>query len=53
MSRLRGGPPVAVIGAGWAGLAAAVALVRQGLPVVVYEATRQLGGRALRAAPPV
>ena len=37
---------VIVIGGGWAGLAAAVELVRHGAKVTVLEATRQLGGRA-------
>jgi len=37
---------LAVVGAGWAGLAAAVAATRAGLAVTVFEATRQLGGRA-------
>ncbi|MDB5882132.1 MAG: desaturase, partial [Ramlibacter sp.] len=41
---------VAVIGAGWAGLAAAVAAVDAGHNVTVFEATRALGGRA-RALP--
>ena len=40
--------PVIVVGAGWAGLAAAVELARQGIPVRLLEATRQLGGRARR-----
>jgi hydroxysqualene dehydroxylase len=37
---------VAVIGAGWAGLAAAVRAVHAGHQVTVFEATRSLGGRA-------
>ncbi len=41
---------LAVVGAGWAGLAAAVAAVQAGHQVTVLEATRQLGGRA-RALP--
>jgi hydroxysqualene dehydroxylase len=39
-------PRVAVIGAGWAGLSAAVELAAQGIRVEVFEASRQLGGRA-------
>ena len=39
-------PTVAVVGAGWAGLAAAVDLVDAGARVVVFEATPQAGGRA-------
>jgi squalene-associated FAD-dependent desaturase len=39
---------VAVVGGGWAGLAAAVTLVLRGLPVTVFEAARTLGGRARR-----
>ncbi len=42
--------PVAVIGAGWAGLAAAVALTERGIPVVIFDAAPQAGGRA-RTAP--
>lgn len=37
--------PVAVIGAGWAGLAAALQLVRDGLPVALVEAAAVPGGR--------
>ncbi|HNH92833.1 hydroxysqualene dehydroxylase HpnE [Accumulibacter sp.] len=37
---------VAVVGGGWAGLAAAVELLAAGVEVVVYEAARRLGGRA-------
>lgn len=39
---------VAVVGAGWAGCAAAVELVRQGCRVTLFEASRTLGGRARR-----
>lgn len=49
--RERGSAPVApvgIVGGGYAGMAAAVALARRGVPVVVYEAARQLGGRARR-----
>lgn len=37
---------VAVIGGGWAGLASAVELVTAGTEVTVFEAAKQLGGRA-------
>ena len=37
---------VAIIGGGYAGMAAAVALAARGLPVSVFESARQLGGRA-------
>lgn len=37
---------VAVIGGGWAGCAAAVELARRGMPVSLFEAARNLGGRA-------
>ncbi|MDQ1362932.1 MAG: hydroxysqualene dehydroxylase, partial [Pseudomonadota bacterium] len=37
---------VTIIGAGWAGLAAAVELSRHNIPVTVYESARQIGGRA-------
>ena len=39
---------VAVVGAGWAGCAAAVTLARAGLPVTLIEQARILGGRARR-----
>jgi squalene-associated FAD-dependent desaturase len=39
---------VAVIGGGYAGMAAAVTLADAGVPVTVYEAGRELGGRARR-----
>ena len=41
---------VAIIGAGWAGMAAAVAHAQAGRQVTVFEAARALGGRA-RAVP--
>ncbi|MDD2720826.1 MAG: hydroxysqualene dehydroxylase HpnE [Gallionella sp.] len=37
---------VAVIGGGYAGMAAAATLAEQGIPVTVFESARQLGGRA-------
>ena len=40
------GLKLAVIGAGWAGMAAAVAATRAGHQVTVFEAARMLGGRA-------
>jgi squalene-associated FAD-dependent desaturase len=39
---------VAVIGGGYAGIAAAVTLAGHGAPVTVFEAARMLGGRARR-----
>ena len=39
---------VAVIGAGWSGLACAVTLADRGVPVAVFEASRHPGGRARR-----
>jgi squalene-associated FAD-dependent desaturase len=44
--RVPAGPPVVVIGAGFAGLAAAVRLVDAGRRVILFEATRQGGGRS-------
>lgn len=37
---------VAIVGGGWAGLAAAVELASAGVRVTVFEASRKLGGRA-------
>ena len=39
---------LAIVGAGWGGLAAAVAAARQGHRVTLFEAARTLGGRARR-----
>lgn len=39
---------VAVVGAGWAGLACAVELAGAGVAVTLFEAARQAGGRARR-----
>jgi predicted NAD/FAD-binding protein len=39
---------VAIIGGGYAGMAAAVTLAERGMPVTVYEAGATLGGRARR-----
>jgi squalene-associated FAD-dependent desaturase len=36
----------AIIGGGYAGMAAAVALAERGIPVTVFESAQQLGGRA-------
>jgi squalene-associated FAD-dependent desaturase len=41
---------VAVVGAGWAGVAAAVTLAEQSVAVTVFEASRSLGGRARRVS---
>ena len=41
-----GAPPVAVVGAGIAGLVAARALRRRGVPVSVFEASRRIAGMA-------
>ncbi|MDH3355659.1 MAG: hydroxysqualene dehydroxylase HpnE [Chromatiales bacterium] len=35
-----------IVGAGWAGLAAAIELTRQGVPVTVIESAKACGGRA-------
>ena len=40
--------PIIIIGAGWSGLAAAVTLSQQGVPVQVIESAKQIGGRARR-----
>jgi squalene-associated FAD-dependent desaturase len=44
------GHRVAVVGAGWAGLAAAVECTSAGLDVTLFEASRHLGGRAASLA---
>lgn len=41
---------VVIVGGGWAGLAAAVQLTLEGVPVTLLESAKQLGGRA-RCAP--
>lgn len=43
---------IAIVGAGWAGLATAVAACQRGHQVSVFEASRQLGGRARRLVLP-
>lgn len=40
--------PVTIVGGGWAGLAAAIELARNDIPVTLLEAAKQLGGRARR-----
>lgn len=40
--------PVIVVGGGWAGLTAAIELVRHNIPTVLLESAKQLGGRARR-----
>ncbi len=45
-------PDIAVIGAGYAGMAAAVTLAQHNIPCTVYEASTTLGGRARRIALP-
>jgi len=47
MSTLNG-TPVAIVGGGWAGCAAAVTLADAGVPATLYEAAPVLGGRARR-----
>jgi squalene-associated FAD-dependent desaturase len=39
---------IAIVGGGWAGMAAAVTLAAAGRPVTVFEAGKALGGRARR-----
>lgn len=46
MNRHKAAEPVIVVGGGWAGLAAAVELVRHEIPVILLESAKQLGGRA-------
>ena len=40
--------PVVIVGGGWAGLTAAIELVRHDMPVTLIESAKQLGGRARR-----
>ena len=47
-ARLNAPRNVAVIGAGWAGCAAATELATHGIPVTLLEASDELGGRARR-----
>ncbi len=42
----REGLSITIIGGGYAGMAAAVALAGRGIPVTVFESAQQLGGRA-------
>ena len=49
---LRTGAPVAVVGSGPSGLAAAAVLALNGVPVTVFEATERLGGLLAGAIPP-
>ncbi len=48
----RGAPRLAVVGGGWAGLAAAVEACRAGHRVTLFEMAPQLGGRARRVRTP-
>lgn len=41
---VKAGDPIAVVGSGPAGLAAAADLARQGYPVIVYEREKEIGG---------
>jgi hydroxysqualene dehydroxylase len=50
MSQAAGFRRIAVVGAGWAGLAAAVTLAQAGYPVTLFEQGKTLGGRARRVA---
>jgi squalene-associated FAD-dependent desaturase len=45
---MESGAPVAIIGGGYAGCAAAVTLAAKGIPCALYEAAPVLGGRARR-----
>jgi len=48
VNRAAGGRRVAVVGAGYAGIAAAVSLVQGGAAVTLFDANRTAGGRARR-----
>ena len=51
-SRSLAGSQVAVVGGGWAGLAAAVRATQRGAQVTLFEMARHLGGRARSVGPP-
>lgn len=48
LAHLGHGVNVAIVGAGWAGMAAAATLAERNIPVTVFESARHIGGRARR-----
>ena len=52
-ARVSAGRSVAVIGAGWAGLAAAVRLAQNGVACTLFEASKTLGGRGIMISSPM